>query len=519
MKRRILSICLTLIMSISLITNINLQQSEQFDGGVALAEFGDNEAPFDTPYNGVYGVLKYEATVDGTIVITGCTDNDVVEIEVPDYIDNKPVTEIRENAFKNLTSLSAIELPDTLRAVGAFAFSGCTSLLSVVFPENVTTVGRSCFDGCNNLEELVFLNADCNIVNIGSYSQIAGLIVGGYSDSTAEIFANAHDNITFVPIDLPLVPSVDYRTHVQTYGWETEWRSDGEVSGTSGEAKRLEAISIQLYDQPLAGNIEYRTHVQTYGWENTWSKNGEISGTSGEAKRLEAIQIRLTGKMGLKYDVYYRVHAETFGWLGWAKNGETAGTAGFAKRLEAIQILIVYRGFLESQDMELDSYLSYIDGTTPTKSIQYATHVQSYGWETTLRKDGEISGTSGEAKRLEAIIIDLCVEPEVGGVEYRTHVQTYGWEKTWRKDGEISGTSGEAKRLEAIQLRLTGELSKKYDIYYRVHAQSYGWLGWAKNGQSAGTEGFAKRLEAIQIVVVKKDQPAPGSTANAFVKK
>ena len=65
----------------------------------------------------------------------------------------------------------------------------------------------------------------------------------------------------------------------------------------------------------------------------------------------------------------------------------------------------------------------------------------------------------------------------------------------------MSGTSGQAKRLEAIRIRLTGELANHYDIYYRVHAQSFGWMGWAKNGEAAGTARYAKRLEAIQIVL------------------
>ena len=55
-------------------------------------------------------------------------------------------------------------------------------------------------------------------------------------------------------------------------------------------------------------------------------------------------------------------------------------------------------------------------------------------------------------------------------------------------------------------------MKNKYDIYYRVHSQTYGWLGWAKNGEAAGTEGFAKRLEAIQIVLVEKGGKAPGNT-------
>jgi uncharacterized protein YjdB len=76
----------------------------------------------------------------------------------------------------------------------------------------------------------------------------------------------------------------------------------------------------------------------------------------------------------------------------------------------------------------------------------------------------------------------------------------------------MSGTSGEAKRLEAIEIKLTGEMAEHYDVYYRVHAQTYGWLGWAKNGESAGTSGQAKRLEGIQIVLVPKGSAAPAAS-------
>ena len=56
------------------------------------------------------------------------------------------------------------------------------------------------------------------------------------------------------------------------------------------------------------------------------------------------------------------------------------------------------------------------------------------------------------------------------------------------------------------------ELAEKYDVYYRVHAQTFGWLNWAKNGQTAGTVGYAKRLEGIQIVLVPKGGKAPSAT-------
>lgn len=141
----------------------------------------------------------------------------------------------------------------------------------------------------------------------------------------------------------PYVQSlVKYKTHVQTYGWQS-WAFDGETAGTSGESKRLEALQIKLVNPEAEGAIEYRAHVQSYGWQD-WVSNGKSAGTSGKAKRLEAVQIRLTGAMAEKYDVYYRVHSQSYGWLGWAKNEEPAGTSGLAKRMEAVEIKLVPKG-------------------------------------------------------------------------------------------------------------------------------------------------------------------------------
>lgn len=148
-------------------------------------------------------------------------------------------------------------------------------------------------------------------------------------------------------------------------------------------------------------------------------------------------------------------------------------------------------------------------------SVNYQTHVQTFGWQG-VKSNGQVAGTSGQAKRLEAIKISLSNTEYSGNIEYRTHIQKLGWESSFRKNGQLSGTSGRALRLEAIQIKLTGEIANYYDVYYRVHAQTYGWQGWAKNGASAGTAGFAFRLEAIQIVLISKGSAAPGDTADSF---
>ena len=326
---------------------------------------------------------------------------------------------------------------------------------------------------------------------------------------------------------------ISYQAHVQSIGWQDPV-SNGKLAGTIGKAKRLEGIRISIAGIEDLG-VQYTAHAQSYGWL-PWVSDGAFSGTEGEAKRLEAVKIQLTGADKDKYDIYYRVHAQSYGWLGWAKNGEAAGTAGQAKRLEAIHILVVAKGTPINEEAEgiksvrKEAYIAKA-GTSSSVSgadaptVSYQTHVQSYGWQS-RRYNGQMSGTSGEAKRLEAIKINVSNLPCSGGITYRTHVQSQGWQDE-KSNGELAGTSGKAKRLEAIQIRLTGELADRYDVYYRVHAQSYGWLVWAKNGESAGTEGLAKRLEAIQIVLVPKSGAAPAANyggitsvnASAFIKK
>ncbi|WP_455647667.1 hypothetical protein [Leuconostoc sp.] len=146
------------------------------------------------------------------------------------------------------------------------------------------------------------------------------------------------------PVAAAQQPSVQYRTHVQSIGWQP-YVAYGQVAGTTGQGKRLEATTIQLtnQDSAMTGSIQYQTHVQNIGWQD-WTQNGGVSGTSGRALRLEAIRIKLSGNIANYYDVYYRVHAQSFGWLGWASNGQDAGTSGYGYRLEGMEVVLVPKG-------------------------------------------------------------------------------------------------------------------------------------------------------------------------------
>ena len=135
--------------------------------------------------------------------------------------------------------------------------------------------------------------------------------------------------------------------------------------------------------------------------------------------------------------------------------------------------------------------------------VVYRTHVQDKGW---LKEaaDGALGGTVGEYKRMEAIEIKL--EGVSGGIQYRSHIQKYGWENGWKADGALSGTEGEAKRLEAIQIRLTGEAAEQYDVYYRVHAQDYGWLGTVKMQEHPESQNVWKQFRSSLSIKEERHQ-------------
>ena len=116
-----------------------------------------------------------------------------------------------------------------------------------------------------------------------------------------------------------------YRAYCQTYGWK-EWVDDGEVTGTVGEGKRMEAVQFDMKSQ-----ITAQCHCQSYGDMNPVAP-GNIAGTVAESKRMEAI------KLDAPYKIRYKVHIQGIGWSDWFTNGQWAGTKGQSKRLEAIMV-------------------------------------------------------------------------------------------------------------------------------------------------------------------------------------
>ncbi|WP_066058001.1 glucosaminidase domain-containing protein [Robertmurraya korlensis] len=489
----------TLLVSLSFISNLNIGYATESSKTV---NFSEGSSYYLIHYNGEEQEVIINEEV--TLKLTGWTDETKSSVNGTIYHSTNQAIDTVLTVSEGLNKLNITDEEITFYRVTVADTFTAEKVTPIELNEQWNVIERK--DNGTSIEEKKTVDEYGTTIK----NEIVYFLTEENNQKT-EITEEEYDSLNAVEPEQPVLfsaatgPSVVYSTHVESYGWLNSV-SNGSVSGTSGESKRLEAIKISLQNAPYSGGISYRTHVQDYGWLSNVS-NGAVSGTSGQSKRLEAIQISLTGDMEKYYDIYYRVHTESYGWLDWAKNGQSSGTQALAKRLEAIQVVLVKKGGAAPGSTNKPFVID------PT--VSYSTHVQDYGWLTPVTS-GATSGTSGQSKRLEAIKMSLQNNPYSGDIVYRTHVQDYGWLPNV-SNGALSGTSAESKRMEAIQIYLTGEMAQRYDIYYRVHTESYGWLDWAKNGQSSGTQALSKRLEAIQIVLVEKGGAAPGATNRPLV--
>lgn len=79
----------------------------------------------------------------------------------------------------------------------------------------------------------------------------------------------------------------------------------------------------------------------------------------------------------------------------------------------------------------------------------------------------------------------------------------------------VSPQEGQSRRLEAVRMNLTGKLNGNYSVWYRIHNQTYGWLGWAKDGTYTGSSGLTKRAEATEVVMSTNNIYVTGGTADS----
>ncbi len=83
--------------------------------------------------------FEYAVNADGTVTITkyiGSCEDGIVSI--PPTFEDKPVTVIGEDAFRDNSEIQTVYCPETTVTIGIRAFSGCTALKAIYGTKNVT---------------------------------------------------------------------------------------------------------------------------------------------------------------------------------------------------------------------------------------------------------------------------------------------------------------------------------------------------------------------------------------------
>ncbi|MBQ9372485.1 MAG: leucine-rich repeat domain-containing protein [Thermoguttaceae bacterium] len=95
--------------------------------------------------------------VDGGVAITGVDASSLgaaVDLVIPSIIDGLPVIEIACSAFKGCSTITSVDIAESVKMIGVEAFHYCFSLSRVIISKGVQTICNNAFSGCSSLESV-----------------------------------------------------------------------------------------------------------------------------------------------------------------------------------------------------------------------------------------------------------------------------------------------------------------------------------------------------------------------------
>lgn len=103
-----------------------------------------------------------------TAIVTGLSQQYSGALVIPGTVTHNDatytVTAIADNAFKDNTGLTLVDIAHTVETIGASAFSGCTGMTELTIGRNVKTIGKYAFSSCTSLTNIVYYAVGCENV-------------------------------------------------------------------------------------------------------------------------------------------------------------------------------------------------------------------------------------------------------------------------------------------------------------------------------------------------------------------
>ncbi len=174
------------------------------------------------------------------------------------------IEKIADNLFRS-SNINTIDIPDTVKEIGAAAFSNCKKLEKVVFPNALQTIETSAFEGCTSLKKISIYSQSLNDIGLYSFRNCSSL-------SAAYFYCNAPSYFYASNVFNKAAPGFAIYYLEDRTGWQTPlWKGYSCFPMKLGEELPLPRIGyvIQIVDsktdRPISsviinyGSQDYKT--------------------------------------------------------------------------------------------------------------------------------------------------------------------------------------------------------------------------------------------------------------------
>ena len=200
--------------------------------------------------------------------VLGC--NGLTSVTIP-----TGVTSIGGSAFYGCSGLTSVTIGNSVTSIGNWAFSGCSGLTSVTIPNSVTSIGGGAFYGCSSLTSITIPNSvtsiggsafeDCSSLTTLNFNAIncQDFSPAYYSNDypfsgTSLTTVNIGDSVQRIPANF--VRDCSGLTSV-TIGNSVSSIGEGTFSGCSGLVSVVIGDGITNIGRNLFGDCPYLTYL------------------------------------------------------------------------------------------------------------------------------------------------------------------------------------------------------------------------------------------------------------------
>ena len=172
------------------------------------------------------------------------------------------VTSIGEDAFRNCSNLTSIEIPSSVKSIGDYAFYNCSALETVTFGVNsqLKSIGSSAFQSCSSLTSI---EIPSSVTSIGEYAfnycSALGTVTFGANSQLGSIGGHVFYNCSnLTTIEIP--------SSFTSIGDGAFYNCSSLGTVTFGENSQLESIGYSVFDNcDSLTSIEIPSSVTSIG--------------------------------------------------------------------------------------------------------------------------------------------------------------------------------------------------------------------------------------------------------------